>query len=310
MTTALSSQDIPLLMISIIAVVANLFVCVLVFSKRRLRTRTNRFVVSLAISDILIAGILLPLCLAQVNPTVIAYMGSITLLAGVANISVVTIDRYIAVFRPFRYNEIMRFWFTKIIILAWSLSIAVSLIPLFWNTDHTTTAHLVYIFTAQIGLVVFAYVLIFIAYIRIFRKVHQTVKKERILMLSLAKSHGQGIENNSRASQSSSESKVARVSIIIAANFMLTWLPVEYMTFMDNLGKEEYIPESLSTISFYTIALGALIDPMVYSYLKSDFRQAIKSLFVKRSRENEMSSTQGFLGQTRRLETGQRSTLI
>ena len=181
MTTALSSRDIPLLMISIIAVVANLFVCVLVFAKRRLRTRTNRFVVSLAISDILIAGILLPLCLAGVNPTVIAYMGSITLLAGVANISVVTIDRYIAVFKPFRYNEIMRFWFAKIIILAWSLSIAVSLIPLFWNTDPATTAHHVYIFTAQIGLVVLSYVLIFIAYIRIFRKVHQTVKKGKNL---------------------------------------------------------------------------------------------------------------------------------
>jgi hypothetical protein len=306
MTTALSSENIPLLMISITAVVANLFVCILVFVKRQLRTRTNRFVVSLAISDILIAGILLPLCLANVNPNVIAYMGSITLLAGVANISVVTIDRYIAVFKPFRYTEIMRFWFVKIIILAWSLSIAISLIPLFWATNNATTAHHVYIFTAQIGLVVLAYVLIFIAYIRIFRKVHQTVRKERILMLSLAKSHGQV---DSKASPSSSESKVARVSIIIAANFMLTWLPVEYMTFMDNIGREEYIPASLSTISLYTIALGALIDPMVYSYLKSDFRQAIKSLFVKRSRDNEKSSTQGFLGQRRR-ENGHDSTLI
>ncbi|KAK3728353.1 hypothetical protein QZH41_002188 [Actinostola sp. cb2023] len=284
MTTGLKYEYIPLLVISIFAVLANILVCILVLLTRQLRTHTNRFVVSLAISDILITGILLPSFLAHVDGTVTDYIGSITLLAGVANISAVTIDRYIAVFRPFRYNEIMRVWFAKTIILIWTLSIAISLVPLIWGTNQESTPHRVYIFTVQICFVILPYALIFIAYFKIFRKVRQTVRKERNLMMSLAISQGQ-VEK--KVCPSSSESKVTRISIIIAINFMLTWLPVEYMTLVHNMGKSELIPAPLPKLSLYTIALGALIDPVVYSYLKSDFRQAIKRMCRKYSHDNE-----------------------
>lgn len=310
MTAALKYEDIPLLLVSILAVLANIFVCILVVNTHRLRTHTNKFVVSLAISDILIAGILLPFFLGNVDPNVTDYIGSITLLAGVANICVVTIDRYIAVFNPFRYNAIMRKWFSTTIILIWTLSVAISLVPLIWSTDQSAIPHQVYIFTVQIGLVILSYGLIFLAYFKIFRKVRQTVRKERHLMMSLAVSQGNG--KGVKICPSSSESKVTRISIIIAANFMLTWLPVEYMTFVYNMGMPELIPGPLPKISLFTIALGALIDPVVYSYLKADFRHAIKRMcrkYIRFANKDELSITQSIVGYKHR-ESGYQSTEV
>ncbi|XP_020913521.1 histamine H2 receptor-like [Exaiptasia diaphana] len=300
MTAALKYEDIPLLLLSIFAVLANIFVCFLVLNTRRLRSATNKFVVSLAISDILIAGLLLPFILAKVDAIVIDYMGSISLLAGVANIAVITIDRYIAVFNPFKYNAIMRKWLVRTIILIWTLSIVISLLPLIWSTNQSSTQHHVYIFTVQIGLVILSYALIFMAYYKIFRKVRQTVRKERTLMMSLAVSRGHG-GKQIKVCPSASESKVTRVSVIIALNFMLTWLPVEYMTLVHTVGMPGLIPLPLPKISLFTIALGALIDPVVYSYLKADFRHAIKRMFKKfrryaNSDQGETSASQSMMG--------------
>lgn len=308
MTPGLKYEDIPLMLVSILAVIANVFVCVLVLQTHRLRTHTNKFVVSLAISDILIVGILLPFIFGNVDPRVTDYISSITLLAGVGNICLVTVDRYIAVFNPFRYTTVMRQWFWGMILLVWSLSIAISLLPLIWSTDQSTTPHQVYIFTVQIGLVILSYALIFLAYFKIFRKVRNTVRKERNLMMSLAVSQGNG--KGIKICPSSSESKVTRISIIIAANFMLTWLPVEYMTFVYNMGMPELIPGPLPKISLFTIALGALIDPVVYSYLKADFRHAIKRMcrkYIHLGKNDERSVTQSIMGYKLK-ESGYQST--
>lgn len=313
MTAGFKYEDIPLLVLSIFAVLANIFVCFLVLNTRRLRSATNKFVVSLAISDILIAGLLLPFILGRVDLIVIDYMGSISLLAGVANIGVITIDRYIAVFNPFKYNAIMRKWFVRTIILIWTLSIVISLLPLIWKTNQLSTVHHVYIFTVQIGLVILSYAFIFMAYFKIFRKVRQTVRKERTLMMSLAVSRGH--DKEIKVCPSSSESKVTRVSVIIALNFMLTWLPVEYMTLVFNVGMPELIPRPLPKISLYTIALGALIDPVVYSYLKADFRHAIKRMLRRlrtrygNSDQGETSASQSMMGYKYRV-AGYQSTKV
>ena len=63
------AQEIPVSLgiLSVIVVVANCSVCALVCFNKTLRTYTNWLVLSLAVSDILTGGVLLPILL--LNPT-------------------------------------------------------------------------------------------------------------------------------------------------------------------------------------------------------------------------------------------------
>ncbi|XP_032238845.1 beta-1 adrenergic receptor-like [Nematostella vectensis] len=284
MTPTLDKAEyIPLLVISVLVIVANALICVVVFTKKTMQTYTNGFVCSLAVSDGLIGAVLLPMRLADVKGDIQGYIVCICLLAGVANVGIVTLDRYIAVFKPFRYETIMQKYFVTILLVAWLTVITVSLLPVFWSAH--SAIHTIYVLCVQGTFVIFPYFLVFVSYFLIFRQVRKAVKTEKQLSLSVVL-NSQGkcsvkAKHSMRVSNVS-ERKIARLSIIIAATFFLTWLPVEWLTFMFYTKQFWLIPDHLSLISLYTIALGALVDPMVYSFMKPDFRSAIKSIIRRK----------------------------
>lgn len=262
-------EKIPLVLLAVLIVIANLTVCALVCISSKMRTYTNGFVVSLAMSDILMGGVLLPTALALSNSPVLGYLCSVTLLSGVFNICAVTYDRYIAVMRPFRYQSIMRKRFRAIIVASWSLALTISLLPLFWDSDTQKIIHKTYVFCEEIICVLVPHVFIFAGHYQVFKEVRKCVRRERKLTSTL---------RNSEQRRMSSEAKVAKVFIVIAVTFALSWLPVEYMTTVYELGRPDLIPTSLRIISLFTIGLGSLVNPVVYSFMKPDFRHAVRKI--------------------------------
>ena len=267
--------QISLTIVSVLIVLANVTVCVLVYLKKNMRTYTNGFVVSLAFSDILIGGVLIPASLLLPNSPVLGYLVSITLLSGVFNLGSVTFDRYVSVLKALQYEEIMRKYFTKMIVVSWLVAITISLIPLVWGTDTQTVAHKVYVLSEIAFFVVVPYALIFTGYCKIFQQVKRSIKRERELTASVRKM-------GHRRRKITSEMKLAQVFIIVAVMFVLSWLPIHYMTTVFEIGRSDLIPRDLRIVSLYTIALGSLVNPTVYSFLKPDFRKAIRRVFHKR----------------------------
>lgn len=259
--------------LSVLVVLANVAICLLVITNKSLRTYTNALLVSLAISDILLGGVLFPMILTTPESIASGYAISVILLSGVANHCCITFDRFIAVRHPFSYSYLAAKYFRKMLVTAWIVAVAFSLLPLCWHTDDALPIHQVYIFIEIIVFIFIPYLLMFIAYCLIFKKLREHFKMLRETTVSMTR--------REEARRLSTEAKVAKVCLILVATFVLCWLPIIYMTSATAVGRLEIVPVILPTVSKFTLALSSLINPLLYSFKKEDFRIAAKKIFTR-----------------------------
>ena len=262
---------VSLSILSVFIVVSNFCVCLLVYLKKALRTNTNWLMVSLAVSDILTGGVLLPVYLIKPTSVVTSYLICIILLSGVANLFAVTYDRYIAIMKPLEYPSRAPKILKRALILSWLLPAIYSLLPLFWDTNPALKIHKAYMVCLQFFGIVVPYIFIIFTYVRIFKQVRRSLAMERKL-----KSFR--VHKNERK-QISSDAKGAKVFSIVASAFLLCWLPIIYITTTaDIINRYDLIPDALSIVSFFTIATSSLVNPLMYAFLKPDFKLAIRTL--------------------------------
>lgn len=282
----------PSAIIGVLIVVENIIVCYIVYRFPSLRTWTNGFITSLAVSDILFGVIIVPFHIIDEKHPANGYLIAMVLLVNITNLLSTTFDRYLAVLKPFLYVTFMGKSFRRIVIMAWIIPIAISLLPLVWKADPMTTIHTVYLFFVLILGILIPYVLIILAYIRIFREVIKQVQKVAKLFgardrHTLRKRRDAAINEGKRLA---SEAKVAKVFAVITAIFVVGWMPLVYMTIVGALHKMELIPSSLPVIAWYTLCFSTLINAPIYAYFKSDFRSSFKKLFACRKGERLLHS--------------------
>ena len=275
---------VSLTVLSVLIVAANLFVVSLVCLKRVPRTYTNWLTVSLAVSDILTGGILFPMLIMRPTHAVVDYLSSMILLWGVANICALTYDRYVAITKPLHYTYRIPEIFKKTIIAVWLFPTIYCLLPLFWRTDLSKTIHLVYLVCLEFVGVITPYIFMTIAYIRIFKAVRQG--------LALGNKLDCTMKQINRRRQISSDAQVAKLFFIISVAFLISWMPIIYMTTaLHVFGRFDIVPTVLPIISLYTIAIASLVNPFVYGFLKPDFRVATRNICRNSNRTEAMSKT-------------------
>ena len=257
--------------LSVLVVTANVTVCLLVVANKSLRTYTNGFLVSLAVSDILLGAVLFPVLLTIPESIASGYIISVILLSGVTSHCCITFDRLIAIRHPFLYSYLIQKHFTKMLLSAWVVAVVFSLIPLCWKTDSRLTIHKVYLFVGIVAFIFVPYLLMFVAYCLIFAILRDHFKMVQEMTVSISRKE--------QARRLSSEAKIAKVCFTLIATFVLCWLPIIYMTSAMVLSKPEIVPVLLPTISKFTLGLSSLINPALYTFKKEDFRTAVKKVF-------------------------------
>ncbi|KAJ8024500.1 Adenosine receptor A2b [Holothuria leucospilota] len=134
------------LIIALLAVVGNSAIIVAFLSNRKLRTTQNYYIVSLAAIDFSMGFIAIPFVLITLDGTpydnkglCFFFLTCIVLmdLCSIFSVMALTVDRYLAICKPFSYHAIMTPRRTLIhISIAWIVPIAISLlVPLGWNID-------------------------------------------------------------------------------------------------------------------------------------------------------------------------------
>ena len=268
--------DILLGILSVLIVVSNSSVCVLVCVNKTLRTYTNGLVLSLAVSDILTGGVLLPLLLIKSTSVVTDYLISIILLSGVANVCAVTYDRYVAIMKPLHYPYHAPTFFKRAIAISWMIPVIYSLLALMWHADPTLTIHKAYMVVLEVLGVVVPYICITFAYVRIFRQVQRSLTMRRDFEYARKQRNYRG--------RISSDAQVAKVFCIVSMTFLLSWLPILYMTTAGViLNRFEIVPDALRTVSFFTVATSSLVNPLMYAFHKPDFKAVIRNFCRKNS---------------------------
>ena len=280
-------------------VVTNVFVCALVCFNKTLRTYTNWLVLSLAVSDILTGGVLLPMFLIKPASLVTDYFIALILLSGVANICAVTYDRYVAIIKPLLYPYLAPKLFQKILVVSWLIPAIYTILPLAWDKNPTKTIHILYIVCLEFFGVVVPYIFITFAYVRIFRQVRRS--------LTMRKDFESARQQRRERRRIASDAQVAKVFCIVSTAFLLSWLPILYSTTVYRvLNRPDLIPVVLDTISPFTTTTSSLVNPLIYAFLKADFRVAIRN-FRKTSQTKVVTKKPSIPSSSPRAKTAEKT---
>ena len=274
----------------VLIICANSLVFQLFATTRYLRTKTNYCLVSLAASDFMSGCVSLPLVL--VCSTTISYYVCISMdlfhrfqsISTILHLLVATCERYFKIKRPFKYNILV----TKqrvVILLAgvWIFSLSASLIQLTWiiqNLEEEMVDRLD-VGYAAFGLVVLAFVPFFvIACIdgHIFYFIHKEKKMRQAL------TQGTVLKKQERLKRKQNDSKALIIYAVMTVTFVLGWFPYFIMSLLQDLDYSVHF--TVQIILLFLKLSTALINPLLYTFFKTDFRKALQAMLEKDNRSD------------------------
>lgn len=241
----------------------NIMVCTAVLRIRHLRTKvTNIFIVSLAVSDLFVAVLVMPWkAVAEVagywpfgtfcNMWVASDIMCST--ASILNLCIISVDRYWAISSPFRYERKMTHRVAFVMIsVTWTLSVLISFIPVQLNWHKATEEEIImlngsnrsetvencdsslnreYAISSSLISFYIPVAIMIVTYTRIYRIAQIQIR--RIASLERAAEHAQSCRTNRLECQQHNtlktsfkrETKVLKTLSIIMGVFVCCWLP-------------------------------------------------------------------------------------
>ena len=238
-----------------------------VFSKKRLlRRRTHYFLISLAVADMMVGAVAIPLYIylnvsALEKGTVAHVFEAIDILSGLASVftlAMIALERLYAIGWPLQHRVISTRYYFLSIALAWVLAMAISLTNLLYRYNIAP-----YIATLDIVLasLVISVVVILTSYAILWFKVHFRELDGR------ARRH---------------DNKLAKTLSLVTGVFLLTWLPFQLLLFIIHFCKTCPFP-SVNLICFIKLLQfsNSFVNTAIYSFKMPEFRQAITQIFKR-----------------------------
>ncbi|EDO35450.1 predicted protein, partial [Nematostella vectensis] len=283
--------------ILILDVCGNLLVCGAILSYRRLRTVTNYFIISLAVSDLLVAGLSMPFRIHHTLHSMCWDLGIsvcefwifvdlVCSSASICNLSMISVDRFLALSYPLTYPSIM----TKrrgllAIAMVWGYSLLISALSftLPWSPDGlmqdipacSLKDKYYYTFVITVGFFLPLVVLV-IAYSLVFKVALHQARKLQLL------SSGGFDPSIIR------ELKATKTLAIVVGSFIVCWLPffvimftVQFCPecFQDHRSLPVKAQLAIGTVFVYVLPLlNSAVNPIIYSSFNANFRRAFKDI--------------------------------
>ena len=205
-----------LVIVGVLTLFGNGLVVYLIITRRRLHTKTNFMVISLAVSDLLVGAGIIPSFLAcmyvKCDNLLAKLFYDAFLFVSVCNLCCITFDRFLAVTRPLRYHtKITRKAVITMIVISWIVPSIVSLVPVTWlytdtNLEAQQTNNKIF-YTLQVVVFMFCPCLIMlIAYVVIFNIAWKQTRHIRHVIRSVSKA-GTGPRSNSIPTTATKEAK-------------------------------------------------------------------------------------------------------
>ncbi|XP_051816948.1 adenosine receptor A1-like [Acanthochromis polyacanthus] len=282
------------LIIAFFSITGNLLVCAAVGINRKLRTVTNYFLVSLAVADICVGAIAIPcailtdvglprhnfyLCLLMLSVLIMFTQSSIFSLLAVA------VERYVAIFVPFRYKVLMRPRNAVLVILAtWLLAFLIGLVPLVgWHKTPPDSGHCFFVLVVDMTYMVYfnffacvltPLVIMFLIYAQIFATVKRQVRR-----IACERS-GRGEGQVRTAASMRREMKTATTLFLVLFLFTICWIPLHVINCFLLLCPRCFVPLELLLTTIILSHANSAVNPFLYAYTMTAFRDTFKAIFM------------------------------
>ncbi|XP_061563468.1 adenosine receptor A1-like [Cololabis saira] len=282
------------LVIAFSSTLGNLLVCVAVGFNRKLRTVTNYFLVSLAVADVCVGTVAIPcailtdmgvprdslyLCLLMLSVLIMFTQSSIFSLLAVA------VERYVAIFMPFRYHVLMTPRNAALVILAtWVLAFLIGLVPLMgWHKAPPESGYCFFVFVVDMTYMVYfnffacllmPLLIMFLIYAQIFATVKRQVRR------IASEQRGRGEQQSRAAERMRREMKMATSLFLVLFLFTVCWIPLHVINCFLLLCPHCPVPLELLLAAIILSHANSAVNPFLYAYTMKAFRDAFKEIFL------------------------------
>ncbi|XP_042521444.1 histamine H2 receptor [Dipodomys spectabilis] len=280
--------SVVLTVLILITVAGNVVVCLAVSLNRHLQNLTNCFIVSLAITDLLLGLLVLPFSavhqlscrwsFGSIFCNIYTSLDVMLCTASILNLFMISLDRYCAVTDPLRYNVLVTPIRVAIsLVFIWVISITLSFlsIHLGWNSrpeasrlNNTTDQCKVQV-NPEYGLVdslvtfYLPLVVMCVTYYRIFK---------------IARDQAKRINHISTWQAATVREHKATVTLaVVLGAFIVCWFP--YFTVFVYRGYNGDINQVIEAVVLWLGYANSALNPILYAALNRDFRTAYQRLF-------------------------------
>ena len=274
-----------------VTLLGNVSVFLSIATRPRLRQQPmNLFIASLAITDIIMAAVVVPsyslFCVGCLEYSVSKHCwfmeGSkdIALASSIYNLLAISYDRALAVFKPLQYPVLMnRRKAAFILIIVWSLSLSVALIRNFWN--HTLTGARLSAINHKYNVILLIVVLLIpsIAISVVNIKIMRTIRRQAHQVFALGNS-----QDADKTISAESQSEMARkwkgtiACAIVVFVFVASWIPRISFTLRSVITTDLGSDTLLQKLSIFFFIVQSSVNPFVYSFYRADIRRATLKL--------------------------------
>lgn len=301
-TNALIYKTIFIILSGLIAL-SNGTVLLLYHINPRIRSIKNLLLASLALSDLSAGTVIIPVTLkcfgenewdiCLTSSTLFRFLAFSTIL----HILVIIFEKYISILHPFRVVEKAHLRVVSGCI--WTASCVIAVLPLAWLTDRSSMnpevvrKELIYFLVTFVFFFIAPFVLIVFAQVRMFRAISRSFRQmdaasrtpvESIQLTALGNpitSQGGSTDvSGSYKTSSSHNRKVLTAFALMLGTFTLCWSTWYLGVLLSYVDRENFLNFSANLRGMFQILvfLPSLVNPLLYTYYKQDFRQALQAL--------------------------------
>ena len=299
-------------LLGVFIIVANAMVFTLFAKRSYLRTKSNVFLVSLAASDFSAGILCIPFVIAC-NVFRESFYGWVICLgmdlsqrflaiSTILHLLAATLERYLKILLPLRYLSVLTSRKVAIVLFViWSTALFSSFIQLTWidikssaMPGHSHQIDAFYLVVCAIIFVFIPFVIMVYAYLRIFC----VIWGERRPSLLLESSETVPARRIKRK-KSRNEIRATCIYIAMAIMFIFAWSGYFFAGIMDDIQPESVknFPQWLNIVLLFLKFSTALVNPLLYTFFKTDFQNALGS-FKEQAANSLAASAQFFSANT------------
>ncbi|XP_037025742.1 5-hydroxytryptamine receptor 1-like [Bradysia coprophila] len=312
--------SILLLIVIFGTVIGNILVCVAVCLVRKLRRPCNYLLVSLAVSDLCVAVLVMPSALlfevmgrwsfGTIFCDIWVSFDVLSCTASILNLCAISVDRFWAITKPLEYGvKRTPRRMMLCVALVWLGAACISLPPLLiLGNEHigdngepicVVCQNFGYQIYATLGSFYIPLAVMLFVYYQIFRAARRIVMDEKRAHTRLEHAINDAtIEKPSKPHSGSAigsphqkklrfqlakERKASTTLGIIMSAFTVCWLPFFILALVRPfLGEQFQIPPTLSSVFLWLGYLNSMLNPIIYATLNKDFRKPFQEILYFR----------------------------